>query len=266
MKMLIKIWRHISRAVIPVLLSLSAALLFNLLSPAMGTPGSLVDAWNSAPSCVSVALGAPLPAPQIDKTTWLCGKLIFLVDGEGKNYLGLQPCPGSLKPVMIFKIRPRELWTYYQFKNPVIKKGPQVPTNRGPVNYYIETFASYIPLNDCSECLANLQGTPAGGAGAATETPVDQFVFPTAGSSTPTLTPAATLTPTPTPTTTPTASATPLPTATDTAIPSATVATPPQPATTPSKPKALCPSAPLALLLPLSALLLRRRLFATRIL
>ena len=200
----------------------------------------------------------------------LCGKLVFLKDvNTGTSYLGLIPCPvyPGKKP-LLFRIRPGELYYYYQFLNPVIKKGATVETDRGRINTYIDTFDAWIPLDDCSQCMVNIYGTPQ-----SLVSPVpgqtqigSEFIFPTAtpgtaqptASSTPTATATATATTTASPTATPPPPS-PTHTATQPAAPLAQAEASPTPAAS-SPMGRFCPSAALALL-PV-ALILRRN-FAT---
>jgi hypothetical protein len=109
----------------------------------------------------------------------LCGQLVFLnyheltvkqesgikkaatrpPQGELHTTIGLLPCGGG--PPLIFKIRPRELVVFYQFRNPTIEQGQNACVQGyGCLNQYITNFDNFVGMNSCSECgLYNQQPT-----------------------------------------------------------------------------------------------------------
>lgn len=166
-----------------------------------------------APGCApaSVAFNAPAAlAPQATKwvldatptTAWrsvgdidrLCGQLVFLVDtATGLKTIGLKPC-GPGKPY-IFRIHPRDIVDYYQFREVDIYRGPKICTGEfGCLDKYIYTFKNYIGIKNCQDCGMNVPPTW-------TQVPLTPFTAtPVPPTRTPYVpTPTATLTATPAP-------------------------------------------------------------------
>jgi len=94
----------------------------------------------------------PLPA-----TNRLCGELVFFTGHPPGNsqptvaVMGLIPC-GSGQPY-IFGKHPRDIVSFYQFRDPIIGGGNKICTERwGCLDTYITGFKNYIGLESCADC------------------------------------------------------------------------------------------------------------------
>lgn len=99
----------------------------------------------------------PRPTGQVPR---VCGKLVYLVNREtGVGDIGLIPCSGNSRP-LIFKVHPRDMVPYYQFRDVVIKKGDQICTDQyGCMDQYITSFKNYIGIDSCAACGMNIPPT-----------------------------------------------------------------------------------------------------------
>jgi len=109
-----------------------------------------------------------------DVEAQLCGKLITLTEYKsGKQKIGLRPCSFTNSRPILFKIKPRQLFDYYQFYNVKVEPGDQFCTSEfGCISDYITTFDTYLVMDDCSTCLAAMPTDIA---------QIPEFFLPTSG-------------------------------------------------------------------------------------
>lgn len=82
----------------------------------------------------------------------LCGALVYLQDKRtGRKGIGLKVCNSA--KIYIFYRHPRDLVTYYQFRDAAVGKGPMLcDAQYGCIDKYLINFKNYIGLESCDDC------------------------------------------------------------------------------------------------------------------